>query len=411
MAQEPYAGSPVPTLRTALDARPRTGEVGWVLARPGVGKTALLVHIALDAMLAGRHVLHVGLTDTIDHVRAHYDEVLRAVQGRGPGQGVNDAMVVAERARMIHSFAGRDFDPAAIRQSLAVLRDNAEFDPELLVVDGFDSSGMQAHAASLADLARSEGLRVWASARLDTPVPASVWPHCAVAMRLTPDGSTVRLGIAHASSGVERLALALDPSHLGLIDPDAVQTRASATYAGADCTLYSGGAKGAEAAFGETATRHGLHEVNFTFAGHLQQRTAGQYVLSPGELASGDVSLSYVSKRLHRTYDDQGGLIRGVLQTLWHMVSRSQQVFVVGRIQDDGTVVGGTGWSVELARMWNRDLWVYDQEATGWYHWQGDQWVGGTPQVAALHVTGTGTRYLNDDGRAAIEALFARSFS
>ena len=118
-----------------------------------------------------------------------------------------------------------------------------------------------------------------------------------------------------------------------------------------------------------------------------------------------------MSKRLNRTYNDQGGLIRGVLQTLWHMVSRSQQVFVIGTIQADGTVKGGTGWSVELARTWSRDLWVFDQDRVGWYHWDGQAWATGVPTVSAVHLTGTGTRYLNDDGRAAIEELFVRSFS
>lgn len=411
MADPAYAGSPVAALAAALDGQPGAGRLGLVLARAGVGKTPLLVHLALDTLLRDRQVLHVALRDTIDHVRAHYDEVLRAVAGRGPGQGANDAMVAAERARMTHSFAGRAFTIEAVRQSLTVLRENAQFEPELLVIDGFEVDGIVDHAEDLAALAAEQGVRIWASVRLEKPVPSTVWPHCVVALRLTPDGRTVRLSLAHAAGQVERLSLALDPTSLMVIDPDAVQARSAVRYQAAECTLYSGGAKGAEAVFGEAAARYGLHEVNFTFDGHLQERTVGQYVLSPGELASGDVSLSYVSKRLNRTYDDQGGLIRGVLQTLWHMVSRSQQVFVIGRIQDDGTVRGGTGWSVELARMWNRDLWAFDQDQGGWYHWQGDQWAASTPVITALHFTGTGTRYLNDVGRQAIVDLFDRSFA
>ncbi|TNE86605.1 MAG: hypothetical protein EP330_21190 [Deltaproteobacteria bacterium] len=176
-----------------------------------------------------------------------------------------------------------------------------------------------------------------------------------------------------------------------------------------ECTLYSGGANGAEAAFGEACEAWGVHEVNFTFEGHKQVRSRGRYELSPRELAAGDVSLVYVSRRLNRTYSE-GSLIRRVLQTLWHMVSRSQQVFVIGQIQEDGTVVGGTGWSVELARMWNKSLWVYDQDQTGWYRWDGESWVPGTPLITSIHFTGTGTRYLTDEGRAAIRDLFARSF-
>ena len=109
-----------------------------------------------------------------------------------------------------------------------------------------------------------------------------------------------------------------------------------------ECILFSGGAPGAEAAFGACAERHGVEEVNFTFDGHTDARTRGIRVLTQAELKRGDVSLAYVSRRLHRTYNDQGGLIRGVLQTLWHMVSRSQQVFVVGAIHFQTKALGGT---------------------------------------------------------------------
>ncbi|MEO0605419.1 MAG: hypothetical protein AAF211_28570, partial [Myxococcota bacterium] len=124
----------------------------------------------------------------------------------------------------------------------------------------------------------------------------------------------------------------------------------------------------------------------------------------------GDVSLSYVSKRLHRNYHDRESLIRGVLQTIWHMVSRSQQVFVVGAIQEDGTVRGGTGWAVELAAMWSRELWVFDLPSSRWHRWSGRGFGPGQPRITTREFCGTGTRTLPDEGRQAIEELFAISF-
>ena len=117
-----------------------------------------------------------------------------------------------------------------------------------------------------------------------------------------------------------------------------------------------------------------------------------------------------VSRRLKRTYSTEGTLIRKVLQTLWHVVSRAQKVFVVGSIQPDDTVVGGTGWSVELARMWGKDLWVWCTDRKGWFHWSGTAWVAGEPVIDARHIAGTGTRKLDADAEAALESLFARSF-
>ena len=69
-----------------------------------------------------------------------------------------------------------------------------------------------------------------------------------------------------------------------------------------DCILYSGAANGAEAAFGAAAERHGIDEVNFTFDGHNDARRRGIRVLTREELEHGDVSLSYVSKLMHRSW-------------------------------------------------------------------------------------------------------------
>ena len=55
--------------------------------------------------------------------------------------------------------------------------------------------------------------------------------------------------------------------------------------------LFSGGAAGAEAAFGACAEDHGVEEVNFTFDGHKIVRHRGVRVLNHEELQSGDVSL------------------------------------------------------------------------------------------------------------------------
>ncbi len=177
-----------------------------------------------------------------------------------------------------------------------------------------------------------------------------------------------------------------------------------------DCILYSGAASGAEAAFGEAAERHGVEEVNFTFDGHRDARGRGIRVLTNEELLHGDVSLSYVSRLMNRTYKDTP-LFKKVLQTIWHQVNSGHEVFVVGKILDDGTVKGGTGWGAEFAKLCNKPLFVFDQEEGAWFAWSGAEFAKeAKPVVTQVHFCGTGTRLLNDGGRAAIDDLFARSF-
>ena len=137
-----------------------------------------------------------------------------------------------------------------------------------------------------------------------------------------------------------------------------------------ECILFSGGAPGAEAEFGASAERHGVEEVHFTFDGHKIGRHRGVRVLNHEELQAGDVSLEYVSRLMHRRYSDSP-TIRKVLQTLWYQVNDGQEIYVIGTIQDDGTVRGGTGWGAEFAKLCNKPLHAFDQDKDGWFRWGG----------------------------------------
>ena len=177
-----------------------------------------------------------------------------------------------------------------------------------------------------------------------------------------------------------------------------------------ECVLYSGGLKGAEAAFGAVAESYGVEEVNFTFDGRQIERTRGVRTRSHEELRHGDVSLAYVSKLLRRNFPDTE-YIKRVLQTIWHQVNNAREIYVVGKIQDDNTVMGGTGWGAEFAKLCNKPLFVFDQNRDVWSHWTGTAWeTADRPVIGHTHFAGTGTRYLNDNGKAAIERLFADSF-
>jgi hypothetical protein len=180
-----------------------------------------------------------------------------------------------------------------------------------------------------------------------------------------------------------------------------------------ECILFSGGAAGAESAFGACAEGHRVEEVNFTFDGHKIWRDRGVRVLNHEELQMGDVSLEYVSRLMHRRFTD-APVIRKVLQTLWYQVNNGQEVYVIGTILDDGTVRGGTGWGAEFTKLCNKPLHVFDQAKDGWFTWADGIWrardASDGPVITHRHFTGTGTRTLQANGARAIEGLLTRSF-
>ena len=177
----------------------------------------------------------------------------------------------------------------------------------------------------------------------------------------------------------------------------------------AQLVLYSGGHKGTEAEFGRCADRWGIHEITFSFPGHRMEWSREVRVLSAQELAQGDVSMAIVSRHMGRSYT-KIELVRRVIQSMYHIVVNAYQVFAAGWIQPDGTVQGGTGWGVELAKLFNRPVSVFDQDRNHWFTWKAGVWVPDNPVIGEKPFAATGTRRLADAGRTAIAALFERSF-
>src|SRR4029079_15338284 len=96
----------------------------------------------------------------------------------------------------------------------------------------------------------------------------------------------------------------------------------------------------------------------------------GCSVFTYAELKRCDVILAYVSRLMHRNFHDTP-LFRKVLQTVWHQVNSGQEIYVVGKILDDATVKGGTGWGAEFAKLCNKPLFVFDQDKAAWFRWDG----------------------------------------
>jgi hypothetical protein len=180
-----------------------------------------------------------------------------------------------------------------------------------------------------------------------------------------------------------------------------------------DVILYSGGATGAEAEFGVNAERFGIDEVNFTFEGHNRIRQRGLRVLTREELKNGDVSLEYLSRLMNRRYTDNP-TFRKILQSIWYQINNGQEVYVIGEILADKTVKGGTGWGAEFSKLCNKPLYVFDQKHNAWFSWNHTDWVerkkGDEPVIRCGHFAGTGTRFLEENGKKAIRELFERTF-
>ncbi len=422
--KEVNAQSPLRILEKSIHGGLGKGNLGVVQAPAGVGKSACLVQIGLDDLMREKDVLHVAIGQTVEHVSAWYDalfdDLAQEVQLEDR-EGVRESI---SHHRLIKGFAEGAFTRERLDEAIEVFEKHLKLEPSAILIDGFDwaTAGCTESLKAIKASAKRVGAELWMTAQTPRGYnvlhPQKITPPCEgcaalidVGLFLDPQGSHVKLLLVKdfESQSLPEVQLSLHSDTLRLVkEGEASEPRAVPT---SSFTLLAGGANGAEAEFGACAEKWGLHEVNFSCKdrGAISRRR-GLIELSEEELKLGEVSSAYLKAHMHRAYPDSP-LFRRVLQVIWHQVNTAGEVFHVGMILPDKTVRGGTGWAVELARHWGKPVFVFDQEKKGWFAWKERDWAAvAAPSITRERFAGTGTRFLSDDGKAAIQALFERSF-
>ncbi len=122
-------------------------RVGLVMARAGLGKTAILVQIAMDSMLRDNKVLHVAIGEDLDKTRTWYDDILALMDQENKIDGFQDVVAEVIQNRMIMTFKENSFDAAKLEERMQDLAQQGIFKADCLVVDGFDFAGSDSAAA------------------------------------------------------------------------------------------------------------------------------------------------------------------------------------------------------------------------------------------------------------------------
>ena len=101
--KEVRAHSPLRVLEKSIHGGLGPGNLGVVLARAGVGKTAFLAQLGLDDLLGERRVLHVSTSSSVADVRRWYDVLFDDLHSTTPLDDPAQARLLIERNRMISS--------------------------------------------------------------------------------------------------------------------------------------------------------------------------------------------------------------------------------------------------------------------------------------------------------------------
>jgi hypothetical protein len=207
------------------------GQFGGVLARAGVGKTALMVQIALNSMLHERNVMHVSLNQPVNKTNLWYREVFGHVARQANVAQPDALWETLLPHRFIMTFRAEAFSVPKLEERLTDLVEQAIFVPQLLIVDGlsFDEP-IRDSLSELKHYARLHALRVWFTIRThrhEDPGPGGMAKQLAdvadlfeVAIQLVPVGEEIHV------KPLKGLTLPADHPHL-VLDPTTMLVKAS----------------------------------------------------------------------------------------------------------------------------------------------------------------------------------------
>ena len=114
------------------------GNLGVLMARAGVGKTACLVHIAFDKLFRKEKLVHISLEDIPEKVTSYYNVIFNDLVKALDLDDENVNRLFLERNRMILAYLNQSFKIKRLRENLRNLVDHIEFMPDTLIVDGLD---------------------------------------------------------------------------------------------------------------------------------------------------------------------------------------------------------------------------------------------------------------------------------
>jgi len=200
------------------------GEFGAVLARAGVGKTAFLVQLSLNAMLRGKNVLHISLADPVNKVSLWYREVFNLIADQYEVDPINQLWESILPHRFIMTFRVEGFSVPKLQERLADLTEQKIFDPQLIIIDGFpfDDFG-QKSLVEFKELVNQQKMHAWFTVRThrhEEPGPDGIPTQLArvadlfeIAVQLVPVGKEIHVkALKGGASFAGQVDLRLDPS-------------------------------------------------------------------------------------------------------------------------------------------------------------------------------------------------------
>ena len=156
--------SPLRIFEESINGGLGRGNLGVIVSRHGVGKTACLVHLATDKLLKGESVIHVSFSGNVEHVINWYKEVFREIAEM---QSLDDATLVYNSIlanRVVMNFSQENVPVDKVLSSLESLISQGSFKADCILFDGYKLTvADEDEIIKIKEFAKKMNLEVWFS--------------------------------------------------------------------------------------------------------------------------------------------------------------------------------------------------------------------------------------------------------
>ena len=159
--------SPIRIFEQSINGGLKAGETGIIASPNGVGKTSVLVQLALDKLLQGKKVIHVSFTPHVHYVPIWYQDIFTEFVCKKNLENADEIRNNLVKNRVLMNFNQDGVTKAQIIKSLRAMIIEGGFKADSIIIDGFDFSRT--------DKESIEAIKIFA-----TEIGVSIWYSCSI---------------------------------------------------------------------------------------------------------------------------------------------------------------------------------------------------------------------------------------
>jgi KaiC/GvpD/RAD55 family RecA-like ATPase len=186
------------------------GKLMVISGKNGIGKTGVIVQVAIDHMLQGEDIIHISFANRVDHILEWYDTIFYEL-AQAAGLDRHNLREEMGHRRMLLHFVQKPDSIAKLIENINAVRASLMPDIRILCIDGFNfTAGDPKEIAELKNNAKKNGFQIWTT--IDSENEATIGPYESLIdahLYMREEGGNIDLHLRTPDAGA--LKVKLDP--------------------------------------------------------------------------------------------------------------------------------------------------------------------------------------------------------